>query len=62
MSEKCNAIGENGVNRKPSILLYWLWWKKVQKCKKKYDADPEDAFLALDVELFERKNWNSEKI
>ena len=24
--------------------------------KKKYDADPEHAFLALDVELFERKN------
>ena len=24
--------------------------------KKKYDADPDNAFLALDVELFERKN------
>ena len=30
--------------------------KKSKKKKKKYDADPDDAFLALDVELFERKN------
>ena len=31
--------------------------KRSKKSKKKrYGADPEDAFLALDVELFERKN------
>ena len=43
-----------------NLTLLIMVEKGLKKVKKKYDADPDDAFLALDVELFERKNWTEQ--